>query len=162
MEIGQKAPEFALKDKNGTVHTLASIAGEHTVVYFYPKDDTPGCTIETRELDEALPQFEQLKTSVVGISGGNERSKTKFCNKYDLSILLLSDTGFETAKAFDSYGEKRFMGRTFQGIHRRTFILGPKLEIVRIFEQVKPEGHAAQLLAALKELKQDEGAAGRA
>ena len=100
-----------------------------------------------------LPQFKKLKTSVVGISGGTDKTKTKFCDKYDLSILLLSDTEFDTAKAYESYGEKSFMGRKFQGIHRKTFILGSDLEVVRIFDKVKPEGHAAELLDALKELR---------
>lgn len=149
---GAKAPLFALKDKDGKTHSLSEVSSKYTVVFFYPKDDTPGCTIEAREISAALSKFAKAGVTVFGISGGDARSKAKFCEKYDLEVTLLSDPDFSVAKAFGSYGEKKFMGRTYLGIMRNTFLIDSSHTVVKVFDGVKPEGHAQELLAAVKNL----------
>lgn len=146
LKVGAPAPDFALKDYSGKEYSLESFSEDYLVVYFYPKDDTPGCTIEAREFNKALPKYEKLGARVVGISGGDERSKQKFCQKHNLKITLLSDTNYTISKKFGVYGEKSFMGRKFNGIFRTTFLLDGQRNIVRVFENVKPEVHADEVL----------------
>lgn len=141
-----KAPTFNLKDKDGVAHTLSSFKSNFVVIYFYPKDNTPGCTLEAQDFSRLLPQFKKAKAEVVGISGGDEKSKTKFCEKHKLNVLLLSDPEFSVSKAYNAYGQKKFMGRNFQGIFRSTFVLNKKREIIKVFEQVKAAGHAEEVL----------------
>ena len=157
VSIGDKAPDFKLKDKSGTLHQLYSLkaAGASAIVlYFYPKDDTPGCTIEANEFNQHLQEFENQKIKVIGISGGDERSKTKFCDKYQLQLLLLSDTDFSISKQYGVYGEKSFMGRKYLGINRVTFILDPKFKVVKVFDKVQPTGHALEVLTFIKQWKE--------
>lgn len=154
MNIGKKAPDFELTDRTGTVHTLASFKSEYLVLYFYPKDDTPGCTIEAKEFSEFAAKIARAGAKVVGISGGTDRTKEKFCTKHDITIPLLSDPEFEVAQAYGAYGDKVFMGRKFKGILRHTFVLDAARKVVKVFDKVKPEGHAAEVLAALKALKE--------
>lgn len=151
---GAQAPDFALSDKEGTTHQLSSGAAKYTVLYFYPKDDTPGCTIEAQEFNAALPEFHARNVRVIGISGGTEKTKGKFCSKYKLSLLLLSDTDFSVANSYNAYGDKKFMGRSYQGIFRKTFLIDKQGMIVRIFNEVKPAGHALQLLASIDALEE--------
>lgn len=147
-----KAYNFSLKDKNGTLHTLNDIKSDYIVLYFYPKDSTPGCTIEANEFNKHLKEFKKLNAFIIGISGGDEASKTKFTKKYDINLLLLSDPDFKTAKKYDSYGEKTFMGRKFNGIFRNTYILDKNKFILKSFLKVKAEGHAQEVLNFLKNL----------
>lgn len=161
MNIGEAAPSFSLTDKDGKVHTLASLARAFTVLFFYPKDDTPGCTVEAKEMSERLALLEALDAAVVGISGGTDKTKAKFCAKHDLSVLLLTDPDFETARAYESYGEKSFMGKRYLGILRNTFILDRDLKIRRVFTNVKPAGHADEVIAALRDLRDEVGAGAR-
>lgn len=149
MNVGKKAPHFSLKDKNGVTHSLSDIAAKQVCLFFYPKDNTPGCTLEAKEFTSHLAQFKKQGCAVIGISGGDEKSKQKFCDNNALDVLLLSDTDFKTSKAYKTYGEKKFMGRTYNGIFRKTFILGPDRTVVKIFDEVKPEGHAAEVLEFL-------------
>ena len=153
IEIGTMAPDFSLNDKDGTRHTLSKIKSDFKVVFFYPKDDTPGCTIEAKEISDALAAFQKEGVALFGISGGDAKSKAKFCTKHNLAVTLLSDTDLAVAQAYESYGEKSFMGRKFKGIFRPTFVIDKRGKIVKIFDGVKPAGHAAELLAALKEMK---------
>lgn len=153
LKSGSIAPEFSLKDKDGTPHSLMQVKSKYTVVFFYPKDDTPGCTIEAKEISAALTKFTKSGVTVFGISGGDEKSKKKFCEKFGLKVTLLSDTDLSVSSAYGCYGEKSFMGRTFMGIMRTTFLLDEKKHIVKVFDGVKPEGHAAELLAAVETLK---------
>jgi peroxiredoxin Q/BCP len=152
LRSGSIAPEFSLKDKDGTTHSLKQVKSKYTVVFFYPKDDTPGCTIEAKEISAALSKFAAAGVTVFGVSGGDDKSKRKFCEKYDLNVTLLSDTDFSVAAAYGCYGEKTFMGRTFMGIYRSTFLLDGSKRIVKVFDGVKPEGHSAELLAAVATL----------
>lgn len=137
---------FKLQDKSGKVFSLDSFKGMKKVVYFYPKDDTPGCTIETKGFDSYLPKFISTKTAVIGISGGDNKSKEKFCKKYKLKLPLLSDPNNKVAKAYGAFGDKVFMGRKFKGILRNTYILDEKNKLIKKFEKVSPDGHAAEVL----------------
>lgn len=150
---GQKAPAFSLRDKDGETYSLKSIESEWLVVYFYPKDNTPGCTTEAVEFSKLLKKFEELGASVIGISGGNDKSKARFCDKHKLKVTLLSDPDFKVAEKYGSYGEKKFMGKTIVGIHRKTFVLDPDRRIAKIFDSVKAAGHAKEVLSTLKELQ---------
>jgi len=152
LKIGQSAPKFSLKDKDGKAHSVVSAKAEYTVLYFYPKDDTPGCTLEAKEFSKTLPKFQSRNVQVVGVSGGNEKTKANFCKKYSLKIPLVSDPNFKVAKSYGAYGTKKFMGRSFQGIFRKTFLLDKSGKIVRIFDSVKPEGHAAEVLSVIEAL----------
>jgi peroxiredoxin Q/BCP len=152
MKLGQKAPDFSLKDRTGKLYSLKSFKDKFLIVYFYPKDDTPGCTIETKNFSSDRAKFEKLGAQVVGISGGDEKSKEKFCKKHNIALTLLSDTDFAVAKSYDSFGEKTFMGRKFNGIFRNTFVLDASKKIVQIFEKVSPEEHSEEVLSALYEL----------
>ena len=146
------APNFSLKDKNNKEHSLSGIKSKYKIIYFYPKDNTPGCTIESKELSDAVSQFRKLDTEVIGISGGDNKSKEKFCTKYNLKLLLLSDTDFSVSKAYKVYGEKSFMGKEYLGIFRTTFILDKNNKIIKIFEKVSPLGHAKEVLDFVREL----------
>jgi peroxiredoxin Q/BCP len=147
IKIGAKAPKFKLLDKDGKSHGIGDgAAKDHTVLFFYPKDDTPGCTIESKEFSEALAEFEARGIRVIGISGGDNKTKAKFCAKHGLLVPLVSDTDFAVSQAYGVYGEKKFMGRSYMGITRATFIIDGKGVLVQIFDKVKPEGHAAEVL----------------
>lgn len=146
LTVGKKSPSFALKDKDGKVHRLEDLPGRYTVVYFYPKDDTPGCTIEAMQFTGAKAALKKLGASVVGISGGDARSKAAFCKKHGLRLTLLSDPNFAVAKRFGAYGKKRAMGRTYTGILRKTFVLDDSQKVVKIFDEVKADGHAQEVI----------------
>ena len=150
LKLGVKAPLFALKDKDGTSIKLSGIKTEFTVVYFYPKDNTPGCTIEAIQFTKNLLEFKKLKTSVIGISGGNEESKTKFCDKHKLTITLLSDPDFIVSKKYGVYGEKSFMGRRYMGVNRVTFVLDKNKKVIKIFEKVNPIINPGEVLDFIK------------
>jgi peroxiredoxin Q/BCP len=147
---GKKAPAFTLQDKDGVKHSLSKVEAEWVVLYFYPKDNTPGCTIEAKSFSSELKKFEKLNALPIGISGGDNTSKQKFCSKHSLRSLLLSDPDFSIAKKYGVYGPKQFMGKKFDGISRVTFILDAKRKVVKVFDKVKPAEHVAEVLAYLK------------
>ena len=153
LTIGDKAPSFALKDKDGIIHALAKVKSPYVIVYFYPKDDTPGCTIEAQTFTKDLARFEKSGVAIIGISGGNEESKKKFCSKYGLKVLLLSDTDFSVAKKYGVYIKKSFMGRSFMGIARTTFVLDKSHNIIKVFEKVDPKTHAPEILNFISNIK---------
>lgn len=144
-----KAKNFTLEDKDGAVVELNSLKSQYVVLYFYPKDDTPGCTLEARDFSKLKAEFEARGAVILGISGGDAKTKQKFCDKHDLSITLLSDTDFAVSTAYGLYGEKSFMGKRYMGITRTTFILDKNKNIIHTFENVKPIGHAKEVLAWL-------------
>ncbi len=152
LKIGQKAPEFSLKDKNGKRHSLKEVKTDFTAVYFYPKDSTPGCTIEAIMFNKHIKDFEKLKAKVIGISGGNEETKKKFCDKNKLEILLLSDSGFEISRKYGVFGEKKFMGVKYKGISRTSFLLDKNKKIIKIYEKVNPLKHVDELIKDIKGL----------
>ena len=149
---GKKAPAFNLSDKDGEKHRLSAIESEYVVLFFYPKDNTPGCTIEASSFSKDMKKFAALNTEVIGISGGDEKSKTKFCEKNKLTNLLLSDTDYAVAKKFGVYGQKSFMGKKFLGIQRCTFVLDEKKKIIKVFDKVKPKEHAKEVLSFIRSL----------
>ena len=150
---GAKAPTFKLQDKDGSTHGVGATKSEFTVLYFYPKDDTPGCTLEAQDFSKNLGDFKARKAEVIGVSGGDRKTKQKFCQKYGLKVPLVSDADFSVSRAYGAYGEKKFMGRAYKGIFRKTFIVDRKGTIARIFDTVKPEGHAREVLKALDDLR---------
>lgn len=149
----KKAPNFSLKDKEKKIYSLKDFNSDFLVVYFYPKDDTPGCTIEAQEFTNNLEKFKKLNASIIGISGGNEGTKAKFCNKYNLKVLLLSDPDFSISKKYGVYGEKSFLGKKFMGIKRTTFILDKNKNIIKAYENVKPLDHSKEILEFIKNQK---------
>lgn len=153
LKSNDKAPAFELKDKDGKLHKLDEIKSELIVIYFYPKDGTPGCTIEAKEFSGLLNEFKKLKTEIIGISGGDEISKKKFYDNCNLKIILLSDVNFSVCRKYRVYGEKNFMGKKFMGIKRTTFILDKNKKIIKIFENVKALGHAKEVLEFVESLK---------
>jgi thioredoxin-dependent peroxiredoxin len=149
IEPGRKAPSFALKDQTGTTHRLSDYSGQPLVLYFYPKDDTPGCTTEACAFRDTLPTFKKGKTAVLGISILDEKSKARFAQKYGLTFPLLADADHAVAEKYGVWQEKSRYGRTYMGIARTTFLIGPDGRVLKRWDNVKVEGHAADVLAAV-------------
>ena len=152
IEPGQKAPAFSLRDQQNKTHTLADYAGRPVVLYFYPKDDTPGCTTETCEFRDTLPAFKTSKAVVLGSSILDEASKAKFAAKHDVTFPLLADADNAVAEKYGVWQEKSQYGRTYMGIVRTTYLIGPDGRVARRWDKVKVDGHADQVLAAVKEM----------
>ena len=150
-QVGDPAPDISLPDETGTIHRLADQAGRWTIVYFYPKDDTPGCTVEACEFRDANETIHERGADVWGISPQGATSKRAFREKFGLPFVLLADTDHAVAEAYGSWVEKQNYGKTYWGVARRTFLVDPNGRIARTWAKVKPEGHAAEVLAALDE-----------
>jgi peroxiredoxin Q/BCP len=148
---GDLAPEIALPDETGTIHRLADQRGRWTIVYFYPKDDTPGCTVEACEFRDANDTIVERGADVWGISPQGAASKRSFREKFQLPFVLLADEKHEVAEAYGSWVEKQNYGKTYWGTARTTFLVDPDGRIVHAWPKVKPEGHAADVLATLDE-----------
>lgn len=155
---GKKAPVFCLPDAKGTEYCLEQFRGKWVVLYFYPRDNTPGCTLEALQFNAALEQFADLGAQVIGISADSPESHQKFADKYKLSIILLSDTGHTVLKAYDAWKPMTMFGREFLGTSRDTFLIDPKGTIVKIWRKVNPKGHAEEVRAALVEKREAGGA----
>src|SRR3981081_1848026 len=151
LKEGTIAPNFTAKNANGETVRLKDLRGQKVVLYFYPKDDTPGCTKEACSFRDSFAQFKKRKIEVLGGSLDSEKSPQKFIKKFDLSFRLLADTEREISEGYGTYGEKKFMGRTYLGNHRMTFLIDEKGKIKKIFSKVKPEDHAEEVLAAFNE-----------
>jgi peroxiredoxin Q/BCP len=145
---GTAAPAFKTTDANGETVNLKDFRGKKVALYFYPKDDTPGCTKEACSFRDAFSKFKKQGITILGVSPDSEKSHQKFTAKYKLPFTLLADTDHSIADAYGVYGEKKFMGRTYMGIHRTTFLIDEKGKIKKVFEKVKPEDHADEVLAA--------------
>jgi peroxiredoxin Q/BCP len=144
------ATDFSLPDQNGTVHTLHQYHGKWVILYFYPKDDTPGCTKEACNFRDSIDQFQKQGVVILGVSKDPVESHKKFADKYKLNFTILSDESKDVIKAYHSWGEKKFMGRTFEGTLRNTYLIDPSGEIKKVYEKVNPLVHATQILADLK------------
>jgi thioredoxin-dependent peroxiredoxin len=151
LKEGDSAPAFTTKDANGRTIKLKDLKGQKVVLYFYPKDDTPGCTKEACSFRDDFATFKKRGINVFGISPDSEASHKKFADKYKLPFTLLADAGHEIADAYGTYGQKKFMGRTYMGIHRTTFLIDEKGKIKKVFEKVKPEDHAREVLEAFRD-----------
>jgi peroxiredoxin Q/BCP len=146
---GDIAPDFRLRSDAGQDVMLSSFRGRPVVLYFYPKDDTPGCTTQACGIRDAYGEFERAGAVVLGVSPDDERSHVKFKEKYDLPFTLLADTDHAVAEEYGAWGEKRYMGRTYFGVHRSTFVIAEDGTVKKIFPKVKPAEHADDVLAAL-------------
>jgi len=147
-----KAIDFSLMDQNEKVHTLSSYKGNWVLLYFYPKDDTPGCTKEACGFRDSLNDLKKHNVVVLGISADSVSSHQKFAKKYNLNFPLLSDEKKEVIKAYGAFGKKKFMGKEFEGILRISFLINPQGEIVKKYDKVKPEVHAKEVLEEIKNL----------
>lgn len=151
LKEGDVAPDFTVKNQNGANVKLADLRGRKVVLYFYPKDDTPGCTKEACSLRDSFSIFEEKGIVILGVSTDGEKSHQKFISKYELPFTLLADTDHAVADAYGSYGEKQFMGKTYTGVLRKTFLIDEKGVIVKIFDKVKVDEHAREVLEAFGE-----------
>jgi len=152
IDLGKKAPAFTLNDQDGKSHRLADYAGRPVILYFYPKDDTPGCTKESCEFRDNLPAFKKSKAAVFGVSILDEKSKKKFAAKFDLTFPLLADADHAVAEKYGVWQEKTFYGRKFMGIVRTTYLIGPDGKVAKRWDNVKVDGHADEVLAATQAL----------
>jgi peroxiredoxin Q/BCP len=152
IEPGKKAPAFALKDQSGKVHRLADYSGRPLVLYFYPKDDTPGCTKEACAFQDNLPRFKTSKAAVLGVSILDEASKARFAEKYNLTFPLLADEQHEVAEKYGVWQKKSLYGRSFMGNVRTTFLIDREGKVRKRWDNVKVDGHADAVLAAVDEL----------
>ena len=150
LEVGKKAPAFTLINQDGEKVSLKDFAGQRVVLYFYPADDTPGCTTEACQFNDELKAFAKLETVVLGVSPNNEASHTKFREKYGLKFNLLCDPDKKMMEKYGAYGEKILYGKKVIGVIRSTFIIGPTGTIERTWYSVKTNGHAAKVLEALQ------------
>jgi peroxiredoxin Q/BCP len=150
LKEGSVAPNFAANDANGETVRLKDLRGQKVVLYFYPKDDTPGCTKEACAFRDAFTEYKKKDIKVLGVSVDSEASHKKFTAKYKLPFTLLADPDHSIADAYGVYGEKKFMGRTYLGVKRITFLIDEKGKIKKVFEKVKPEEHARDVLEAFE------------
>jgi len=150
MDINDKAPEFTLPDQNGEPVSLKDFRGKWVVLYFYPRADTPGCTIEACEFRDSHKKTEKVGAVVLGISPDTPAAQKKFEEKFDLPFTLLGDADKKVCNLYGVYKEKNMYGKKVMGVVRTTFIIGPDSKIKHIFNKVKPEGHAEEVLAYLK------------
>lgn len=148
--VGEVAPAFSLPDQDGVVHTLEESQGRWTLLYFYPKDATPGCTIEAQTIRDAWPDFAGQDIVVYGISADSVASHKKFAEKQGLPFTLLADTEKKMVADYGVWGTKKMMGREYDGIFRTSFLIRPDGVIENVYENVKPERHAAEVLADVK------------
>jgi peroxiredoxin Q/BCP len=153
IKLNQKAPNFSLPDQDGTVRALSDYKGKWVLIYFYPKDDTPGCTKEACALRDSFPTFNTSEAVILGISKDSIKSHKKFVEKYQLPFTLLSDEDKKVQEAYGVWAEKKFMGRAYLGTLRTSFLINPEGKIVKVYEKVKPELHAAEVLADLKAMQ---------
>ncbi len=147
LRAGDKAPDFSAPDQTGETRSLADYSGKKVVLYFYPKDDTPGCTAESCNLRDNYERFQAAGYEILGVSPDGPKKHVKFIGKYNLPFDLLADEDHAVAIAYGVWGEKKFMGRTFDGIHRTTFVIGDTGRLEDVILKVKTKDHTAQLLA---------------
>ena len=150
-KVGTLAPAFKLEDQDAKLHTLKEYKGKWVLIYFYPKDDTPGCTIEACTIRDQFKDFKKIGAVVLGVSADSVKSHKKFADAYELPFTLLADVDKEMVEAYGVWGEKKFMGRSYTGIKRTSFLIDPKGKIKKIYENVKPKDHSAEVITDLKE-----------
>lgn len=143
---GTKAPDFSLPDQNGEMRQLSDFLGEWVVLYFYPKDDTPGCTTEACAFRDSVHELAKRKVRVIGISTDSVASHKTFADKYQLPFLLLADTEKTVVEAYGVWGPKKMYGKEYMGILRTTFLIDPTGTIIKVYEKVQPDGHAELIL----------------
>ena len=152
IQANQPAPEFALADETGTVRKLTDFRGKAVVLYFYPKDDTPGCTVEACNFRDDYHVYAENGVVILGVSPDNSKSHAKFKEKYKLPFSLLADEGHAVCDLYGVWGPKKFMGREYEGVLRTTFLIDAQGTIARVFANVRPAEHSAEVLEALRSL----------
>ena len=152
LKINTKAPSFKLPSTSKDDYSLKNSIGKYIVIYFYPKDDTPGCTIETNDFNKLLTKFKKLECEVYGVSKDNLKSHDKFRDKYKIKFDLLADEELKVLKKYKVWGKKKFMGREFMGILRTTFLIDKKGKIIQVWDNVKVKDHAKEVLDTLKNI----------
>ena len=150
LTLNQKAPNFTLPDQNGKVHTLHEYSGKKVLLYFYPKDDTPGCTTEACNFRDNIQALSDAGLVVLGVSADSVKSHKKFADKFDLPFPLLSDENKEVCEAYGVWGKKKFMGREYMGISRMSFLIDEKGSLSKIYEDVKPKDHVDEVKTDIK------------
>ena len=154
LKINTKAPSLNLSSTSGNSYSLKDSIGKYVILYFYPKDDTPGCTIETNDFNKLLNKFKKLNCDVFGISKDDLKSHNKFKEKYKIKFDLLADDEIKIVKSYKVWAKKKFMGREFMGVIRSTFLIDPKGKIVKIWKNVKVKDHAKEVLDILKDIQE--------
>ncbi len=154
LKVGDIAPEITLADQDGTTRSLSQYKGQWVLVYFYPKDNTPGCTTEACSLRDSFPTFDKHTCVVLGVSTDSVASHKKFARKFNLPFILLADTEKKTVADYGVWGEKKFMGRTYIGTARTSFLINPQGIIYKVYEKVNPVTHAKEVLADITQGKQ--------
>jgi peroxiredoxin Q/BCP len=154
LAAGNQAPDFSLADENGDLRRLSDYRGKVVVLYFYPKDDTPGCTTEACGFRDQYEDYKRAGVVVIGISPDDIKKHQKFKTKYNLPFTLLADTDHSVCEAYGVWGRKKFMGKEYDGVFRTTFLIGKDGTILHVFENVKPEGHSQEILKVLDEIKE--------
>lgn len=152
LSVGDPAPAFELSDAEGMIFRLSDLQGKWIVLYFYPRDNTPGCTKEACGFRDAYTDYQNHEVVVLGVSTDDAKSHTKFATKHNLPFPLLIDEGGAVASTYGRYGLKKFMGKEYMGITRSTFVINPDGKLAKIYPKVKPEPHAQEVLADLTEL----------
>ncbi len=150
---GIPAPDFSLPDETGKLRSLVEFRGHPVVLYFYPKDDTPGCTTEACNFRDDYSQYTQAGITILGVSADSIQSHAKFKAKFGLPFPLLADEGHKICDLYKVWGTKKNYGREYQGVFRTTYLIDSKGKILHVFENVKPAGHSAEVMAELKETK---------
>lgn len=153
LRVGENAPDFKLPDQEGDIHSLSDYKGKWLLVYFYPKDNTPGCTIEAQVIAEEFSNFKRLDVGVLGVSADSISRHKGFSDKHSLPFPILADEDKEMIKAYGVWQKKKLAGREYMGIVRWSFLINPRGKIVKVYEEVKPAEHAKEVLADLKELQ---------
>ena len=149
LKKGNKLPNFVLKDQNGIIHKSVDYAGKKLIIFFYPRANTPGCTSEVCDLRDNYEVFKEKGYHILGVSGDNQNAQMKFHKRFELPFPLLSDVDKELIKSFGVWGEKKFMGKEYEGIHRMSFIINEKGIISFVFEKVKTKDHSNQILEVI-------------
>ena len=152
MKVNSKAPIFKLPSTSKKDYSLKDSIGKYVVIYFYPKDDTPGCTIETNDFNKLLPKFKKLNCEVLGVSKDSLKSHEKFREKYKIKFNLLADEEIKVLKKYKVWGKKKFMGREFMGIIRSTYLIDKKGKILKVWDNVKVKDHAKEVLETLQSI----------
>lgn len=153
LEVGTKAPSFELPDQDGALHKLSDYLGKWVLLYFYPKDDTPGCTIEACTIRDQFQDFQKIDAVVLGVSTDSVKSHKKFAATFSLPFTLLADENKEVVGQYGVFGEKKFMGKTYMGTNRTSFLIDREGVIAKVYEKVKPPEHAIEVLADLHTLR---------
>ncbi|WP_457638329.1 peroxiredoxin [Oceanithermus sp.] len=153
IEAGREAPDFALPDEEGKIHRLGDYRGRWVVLYFYPKDNTPGCSAEARDFNQLLSEFEREGAVVIGVSKDSPRSHARFKSKLGLGFTLLADEGTDVLRAYGAWGKKKLYGKEYEGTIRSTVLIDPEGRVAAVWPRVRVKGHAQAVLEKLRELK---------